>query len=178
MRGKSRRVLGPVYWWSLAIVLAVAVLADKRNDWNLGVRVERTPKNEDVAGSAAGSVIVAIQASENGMFYVNGMARDTPLRFLVDTGATYLTLRYEDALAMGLSWDVTRTVCFATANGRMCGVRANLKVLGVGGITMEDVEAAIAPAGAMKGSLLGMSFLGRLKRFEFTRAAQRLVLEQ
>ena len=35
MRGKSRRVLGPVYWWSLAIVLAVAVLADKRNDCRL-----------------------------------------------------------------------------------------------------------------------------------------------
>ena len=46
----------------------------------------------------------------------------------------------------------------------------------VGGITVRDVRALVVPDGGLNKNLLGMSFLSRLKRFEY--ANGRLVLEQ
>jgi aspartyl protease family protein len=46
----------------------------------------------------------------------------------------------------------------------------------VGGLIVRDVEALVLPDEALAENLLGLSFLSRLKRFEY--ANGRLVLEQ
>ena len=70
--------------------------------------------------------------------------------------------------------DYTATV--STANGKIKAAPAKIERIEVGGITVYDVPALVLPDEALGQNLLGVSFLSRLKRYEF--ANGRLVLEQ
>ena len=117
-------------------------------------------------------------ASSRYAFYVEGMARDTPLHFIVDTGATNTSFTYEDALRMGLNLEGGKERCFQTANGHSCGIAVIIGELRVGGIVLHDVDADVHKQGKLHTNLLGMSFLRRLKYFEFDGKKQMLILAQ
>ena len=72
------------------------------------------------------------------------------------------------------SRDYTATA--VTANGKIKAARATIDRIEVGGITVYDVPAMVLPDQALAKNLLGVSFLSRLKRYEY--ANGRLVLEQ
>jgi len=98
---------------------------------------------------------------------VNGQS----VHFLVDTGATAVTLTANDALRLGLtpsalSYDLKMT----TANGDSRAARVKLASLTVGGAEVDNVDAVVVENG-LSTSLLGMSYLGRLSRFEATPSA-------
>jgi aspartyl protease family protein len=54
--------------------------------------------------------------------------------------------------------------------------RARLASIDVGGLVIRDVDALVLPNTALRENLIGLSFLSRLKRFEY--ADGKLVLEQ
>ncbi|MBA7468758.1 hypothetical protein ES707_04011 [subsurface metagenome] len=64
----------------------------------------------------------------------------------------------------------------ATANGSLKAARARIPMMDVGGLIVRDVEAMVLPDEALSENLLGLSFLSKLRRFEY--ANGRLVLEQ
>jgi aspartyl protease family protein len=64
----------------------------------------------------------------------------------------------------------------STANGKVKGAPAKIDRIEVGGITVYDVQALVLPDEALNVNLLGVSFLSRLKRYEY--AGGRMVLEQ
>ena len=86
---------------------------------------------------------------------------------LVDTGASYVALSAEDADRLGV---ITRpsdfTVTMYTANGRGKAAPVRLHAVHVDTLSIYEVDAIVAQPGAMSSSLLGMSFLRRLTRFE------------
>jgi aspartyl protease family protein len=93
---------------------------------------------------------------------VNG----APVRFMVDTGASYVTLTPEDASAAGLgSGDLHFTGSVATANGSVRVAPVKLRELRLDQLVMEDVDAVVVDS-PMSVSLLGMSFLKRLNGYE------------
>ena len=97
--------------------------------------------------------------------------------FLVDTGASTVVLRETDAARAGIRprpSDFTATV--STANGKIKAAPAKLDRIELGGITVYDVPALVLPDEALSQNLLGVSFLSRLKRYEY--ANGRMVLEQ
>jgi aspartyl protease family protein len=68
------------------------------------------------------------------------------------------------------------TVEVRTANGSVRAAPARLDKVEVGDLIVRDVAAVILPDGALSDNLLGLSFLSRLRRFEYSDG--RLVLEQ
>jgi aspartyl protease family protein len=95
----------------------------------------------------------------------------------VDTGASQVALRESDAAELGIHpmpADYTATV--STANGNIKAARAKLDRIEVGDITVFDVAALVLPDEALSQNLLGVTFLSRLRRYEY--ANGRLVLEQ
>ena len=68
------------------------------------------------------------------------------------------------------------TANVTTANGTIKAARTRLAMLEVGGIIVRDVDAMVLPDEALSENLLGLSFLSRLKRFEY--ANGQMVLEQ
>jgi aspartyl protease family protein len=88
---------------------------------------------------------------------------------IVDTGASTIVLRPEDAKKAGIDLDkLSYDVTVMTANGRTKAARVKLKSVAVGPLDRQDVDALVAKKGALFESLLGMTFLSRLRSYEFS----------
>jgi len=117
---------------------------------------------------------MVISASEGGGFHVYGKVNGVPMRFLVDTGASSIVLSPADAKRLGLdlaTLDFNRP--YETANGIGYGASAEVDELTVGHIRLTHVPVSINGA-PMRNSLLGMTFLNRMKSFSIT--GRKLVL--
>jgi aspartyl protease family protein len=64
----------------------------------------------------------------------------------------------------------------STANGTIKAARARLDRVEVGGLVVRDVDAMVLPDEALSENLLGLSFLSKLRRFEYANGT--MVLEQ
>jgi aspartyl protease family protein len=119
------------------------------------------------AQPAAGGNTAMLYADTRGHFHADIQVRGTPIRTLVDTGASLVTFSTEDAAKLGLRADASqRTAQFNTANGLVTAHLVRIPEMRLQGITVYDVDAAILPPGAMKGTLLGMSFMKKLASYE------------
>ena len=87
------------------------------------------------------------------------------LSVLVDTGATFVILSSQDADRLGIRpMPADFNIRVNTANGRASVARVNLREIRLGSIVLRNVDALVGTRGALStGSLLGMSFLGRLR---------------
>jgi len=107
-----------------------------------------------------------IKAGASGHFVITADIDYTPIRVLIDTGATLVAMSYEDADKAGLHpFSLDFTVPVSTANGVVKAAQATLKRVEVDNIVVYDVKALVLPKGAFNGTLLGMSFLSRLSSF-------------
>ncbi len=118
-----------------------------------------------------------IDPDRGGQFQTSVEIDGQRLATMVDTGATFLSLSFEDAERIGirpLPSDYRYSV--ETANGRAYVAEVRLGTVRLGTITVHDVTALVAGRGQMRGSLLGMSFLSRLSGMTVDHG--RLVLAQ
>jgi aspartyl protease family protein len=125
----------------------------------------------------AGVRNVSIPRDGRGHFLTDGRIDGQRIAFMVDTGASVIALNEKSAAQFGLrpqSSDYNATV--TTANGTVKAARTRLAMVDIGGLVVRDVEAMVLPDEALSENLLGLSFLSKLKRFEY--ANGRLVLEQ
>ncbi len=88
-----------------------------------------------------------------------------PVHFIVDTGATFVTLTPADAAAIGYGrGDLDFSIKMGTANGVTRAAPITLREVRIGQLELEDVPAAVVEN--LSVSLLGMSFLSRLDHWE------------
>jgi aspartyl protease family protein len=109
---------------------------------------------------------VSFRSRDGGHYVVEAHVNGTPVRFMVDTGASDVVLTPADARRVGLNpntLDYSRR--YNTANGVVAGAPVTLGRVRVGPIEIENVRASVNRA-EMASSLLGMSFLGRLSGYE------------
>jgi aspartyl protease family protein len=118
-----------------------------------------------------------LEADRLGHFQVEARIDGRYVDFIIDTGASLVVLRETDAARVGIRpqpRDYTATA--VTANGKIKAARASIDRIELGGITVFDVPAMVLPDEALAKNLLGVSFLSRLRRYEY--ANGRIVLEQ
>ncbi len=133
------------------------------------IAARKTPAASDAPQppQQAGGSIVELKAGRNGHFNTEAEVNGRTIDVMVDTGATMIALTYEDAERAGLllnGSDFTQTV--TTANGVARVAPVTLDRVSIGDITVRNVPAAVAERGRLKTSLLGMTFLSRLSRFD------------
>jgi aspartyl protease family protein len=112
-----------------------------------------------------------------GHFSVDGRIDGQRIAFMVDTGASVVALNESTAARFGLRpppAEYKATV--STANGTVKAAPARLAMVDLGGIIVRDVDALVLPDEALPENLLGLSFLSKLKRFEYANGL--MVLEQ
>ena len=110
-----------------------------------------------------------LNADDNGNFDVFGQVNGATVRFTVDTGASVITLSPDDAKRAGI--DMAGLVFnseYETANGIGRGAMVTVDKLAIGPIVFFNVPVSVNQT-AMHSSLLGMSFLKRMKSFEFSK---------
>ena len=123
------------------------------------------------AAVAPAGADAAVRKSDDGHFWAEAEANGRHVRFLVDTGATNVALTADDAERLGL--DLSKLKFEApvqTAAGETRAAVVTLDYVSVAGARVDDVEALVVREG-LASSLLGMSYLGRLSRFEATQSA-------
>ena len=134
------------------------------------IQVEQPAKDNDQAGGN-----VRIRADNGGHYVSEVEFNGRRFRAIVDTGATLIALRYEDARALGLITPSDRfDIKVNTANGVTRAKRVQLRSVRIGSIRIDNVDAMILEQGALGQNLLGMSFLRRLARFEIKRGVLEL----
>jgi aspartyl protease family protein len=110
--------------------------------------------------------VVEVQADGTGHFELRTTVNSSQITMVLDTGASLVVLSHADAAAVGLrvsAADFTRRM--ETANGVVDAAPVQIKEIRIGGITVRDVSAVVLPPGRLAKSLLGMTFLNRLRGF-------------
>lgn len=173
-QGRLRKALLDLMAW-VGVALALIVGYSYRHDLtHLAYRVAgellppgRTIVTEERADTGERSV--RIRRRGDGHFIARAEVVGVPINMLVDTGATTVVLRAVDAKTAGIDTRrLTYSVAVQTANGTAYAASIRLGSLGVGSIVVHNVDALVAQPGTLKESLLGMSFLRRLRSYEFS----------
>jgi len=135
------------------------------------------PAMTPAKASAGDSRSVVIPPSGNGHFRVEGLIDGRRLSFMVDTGASVIALTERDATMLGIHPAERDFVArINTANGTVRAAPVELGMVEIEDLVVHDVAAVVIPGGALSENLLGLSFLSRLRRFEYSDG--KLVLEQ
>jgi len=105
------------------------------------------------------------RANRQGHVVLSGAVNGTQVRFIVDTGATFVSLTLADARAAGFGPnDLDFNVRTSTANGVARAAAVTLRELRIGQFSAYDVPALVNDN--LPVSLLGQSFLTRLDSYE------------
>lgn len=166
---KSAAVLVAAVISALAAIHAVKLLDARTRGaptTDVAVVSQAHAEEEPAAGGPA-----SIAKAADGHFWAEATVNGKRVRFLVDTGATTVALNAADARRLGLdpkSLSFTRPV--TTAAGETRAAPVVLEYVSISGARVNRVEALVIEKG-LPTSLLGMSYLGRLSRFEATKTA-------
>jgi aspartyl protease family protein len=155
-----------------------AIMAQMADRMTPALANTAAPKTAPVETSAqSGRRNLSIPRDARGHFQTEGRIEGQRIDFMIDTGASVVALNEKSAARFGFRpsrSDYNATV--TTANGTIKAARTRLAMIDVGGLVVRDVDAMVLPDEALSENLLGLSFLSKLRRFEY--ANGKMVLEQ
>lgn len=144
----------------------VQVLAIDGETVTLGVngqkRILRVGQHVVSQKSQGGRQETTLPADSHGHFYASGAVNGRTVRFLVDTGATMVSLGASDAARVGIDWRKGQPSVTQTANGQARVWKVRFDTVRVGEVTLHGVDGLVHEAD-MPIALLGMSFLSRME---------------
>jgi aspartyl protease family protein len=113
--------------------------------------------------AAVNTLVYPVDA--RGHVLLDAVVNGAPVRFLVDTGASLVVLTPADARAAGLSFgQLAFNERANTANGVVRMAPVSLREIRLGQLSVTDVPGAVIEN--LNVSLLGVSFLARLRSYE------------
>jgi aspartyl protease family protein len=124
-------------------------------------RRQTNPAAAAQTSPAAAANYAVVPTNERGDLVADGEVNGMPVRFAVDTGATFITLPAREASRLGLDYHNGQKVMMETANGNVFAYRLKLDTVRVGGVAVHNVDAVIMEDNRLPIALLGMSFLNR-----------------
>ena len=140
----------------------------KQSEYRLGHHVGSNFKKKRLSEAKIMSV--------NGMYSTTGFINGHPVRFLVDTGATWIAMNVHQARSLGINFRyIGKRSAVSTANGVVPVYRVVLDKVKVGEIELTNVAAGVLEGDSPRQVLLGNSFLNRV---EMQRQGQVMLLKQ
>lgn len=133
------------------------------------------PRPHAQPDKANGSGSIVLTADGRGQFMANGTVNGRSVSFLVDTGASLVTLPMSVAKGAGVDFRNAKRTMMSTANGVAPAQRVTLNHVGLGNIRANLVEALVVEDTNLPIALLGMSFLNRT---DMSRQGDALTLKQ
>lgn len=135
----------------------------ERDGQTLTLRLGSTPTAVATAGErgAAGARDLELKADAGGHFVTEGWINGKPTRFMVDTGATAVSLSQTEAERLGLDWRRAPMAQANTANGTVPAHTLQLGTVRIGELVLNNVGAVVVPA-QLPHVLLGNTFLSRV----------------
>jgi aspartyl protease family protein len=150
--------------WGVVAVVIFALVAHRAQ---LMPRPASTPPANPTTAQHAEAMANTLVYPVDGQGHVrlDGDVNGATVHFVVDTGATLVTLTARDAEAAGINpAGLNFSIAMNTANGRIRAAPVTLREVRLGQLSIEDVQGVVVPN--LSVSLLGMSFLSRLDGWE------------
>lgn len=145
-----------LFAWIIAMVALYAFFSDRIAEQ---INPNRSPESQLIDSSSAR---IVLKRNRYGHYVSNGVINGRAVTFLLDTGATNISIPARLARELGLERGAPAQV--QTANGVVTVYRTTLDAVAIGDLLLNDLRAHINPH--MDGDiLLGMSFLKNI-RFE------------
>ena len=161
---KRHAVAGSINILFLLAWIAIAVVAYFAMQTFTAPRIARETRG------ANGSGEIIIPRSRDGHYYVEGSINDQVVTFMVDTGASTVSIDSSTAQAAGVPRGYNAT--FNTASGVTQGEMVPNQRVTVGGVRMDDISIAVIPRlGEI--ALLGQNVLRHL---DVTQSGDRMML--
>ena len=129
------------------------------------------PNQDPISSNHLGIAEVKLKQNRAGHYVTGGAINGQPVVFLLDTGATQVSIPMHLAEQLGLQKGRISRV--QTANGTVQVAQTNVERLSIGNIELLDVAAHLNPGFKDNEILLGMS---ALKQLEFTQKGEWLIL--
>lgn len=117
---------------------------------------------------------IVLMADARGHFMTRGMINGKGTRFLVDTGATTVSLGQGEARKLGIDYSKGRPVRMGTANGVAQGWHLKLASVRISDVELRNIDAVVTSTD-MPFVLLGNSFLNN---FHMSRVGPQLTLDR
>jgi len=158
---------------AIAAIAALSAIGAANAVAGLDVRDESAPLRAQTAISAPAPApaVASVRKAADGHYWAEANVNGRAVRFLVDTGATAVALTGDDARRLGFEPSKLDYVYdVVTAEGRVKAAGVKLATVSIAGARIDDVDALVIEKG-LDTSLLGMSYLGRLRAFEATQTA-------
>jgi aspartyl protease family protein len=153
--------------WSAFGIFAISLYAYRFEFSDFKNRVMGEIKPSSIQINASGEMIINL--AQDGHFYMDVEIDESPMRFMIDTGASDIVISVAEARRIGIKTEkLNFNKSYQTANGISWGASVILKTIKVGNMVFYDVPASVNSS-EMGTSLLGMSFLRRFKKYEFYR---------
>jgi len=152
--------------WCAALFLATRFFGQ----WEVR---QQNPNRVVSSEQGEGFIEVKLASNSQGHFVASGQINGQPVDFMLDTGATDVSIPAE--MAERLKLEKGFGVTLSTANGRTQGYRTRIDRLQLGDIVLRNVRALVVPGLDGKQVLLGMSALNQL---EFTQRGGTMLLRQ
>jgi len=119
---------------------------------------------------------VRVEADARGHFTTEFKLNGRRVEAMVDTGATLVAINLTTAKKIGIKLEAADfKYSVDTANGSTRAATATISELQIGRIYVKDVQAVVLDDKALNGTLIGMSFLKRLDKFQVENGALLLV---
>ncbi len=138
--------------------------------WEWTSNPNPNPQTHQIGG---GGIEVVLKRNRAGHYVASGKINGEPVRFMIDTGATYVGLPL--ALAQRLRLPLGPAELHQTANGPTRAWLTRLDRVELGGLVMQGIRASVLPNMAGDEVLLGMSFL---KSIELIQRGDTLILRR
>ena len=134
---------------------AVFEIAGKRQTLAMGQSIS-------LGGASSGAQRAAIVSDGKGHFFALAAVNGVSIRFMIDTGATLVTISSTDARRAGVNYLLGERVAVQTANGIVPAYRVKFDTVRLGEIVLNNVDGVVVEGSGLGSSgLLGMSFLNR-----------------
>lgn len=143
---------------------------------------EKPPVGTRQADAGAASAMltgrkVQLDADGRGHFIGDFQLNGRTVTALIDTGATVVAFNRSTARRIGISPPQSAFIHeISTANGKAHAATVTIDRLQIGRISVEKVQAAVLDDDALGGTLIGMSFLNRLDKYQVENG--RLLMQQ
>ncbi len=168
---RNRRQLGEMAQLAAIWLLIIIGLAAGWSLWS-DIRMDRMPRQSVITGAAR----VEVPRAPDGHYYLTVTLNGTPVRFVVDTGATDVVLTAQDATRIGFDpADLPYLGQARTANGLVRTARIRIDRVELGEFLDHDLPVWVNE-GQMETSLLGMTYLNRFARIEI--AGDRMIFSR
>lgn len=116
---------------------------------------------------------IRLQRNRYGHYLASGSINGQPVEFMLDTGASDVSIPDSVASRVGLERGAPRY--YNTANGTIKAYATVLESVGLGELELQRIRASINPHMEGETILLGMSVL---KQLEFTQRGDTLIIRQ